>query len=65
MSPEQTHFFYQVMATILSTVGLGFLGLLWKFISAISELPRMRKGMRLLFERVEKLEQEAKRKDGT
>ncbi len=62
-TPEQMHLFYQVLATILSTVGLGFMGLVWKFFSAISEIPRMRKGMRMLFEKVEKLEEKLRDED--
>lgn len=53
---EQVHLFYQVTATILSTVGLGFLGLVWQFVKAVNEVPRMKKGLRILFEKTESLE---------
>ena len=62
-TPEQIHFIYQVMATILSAVALGLFGLFLKMYKATDEMPRIRKGIRVLFERVEKLEKEIKQKE--
>ena len=57
-STEQWHFIAQVLIAVTSTGILGFFGLAWKFFKAVNEVPRIRKGVRILFERIEKIEKE-------
>lgn len=59
ITSEQMHFFSQIMISVFSTVMIAFLTLVWKFVKAINEVPRMRKGIQVLFERVRKLEDAA------
>ncbi len=56
LTPQQMNFFSQILVAIISSLGVGFMALVWKFVKAVNEVPRMKKGMRILFERVEALE---------
>lgn len=56
----------QICTAMTSAALLGFFGLAWKFFKAVSEVPRLRKGMRILFEKIETLEKEVEDlKDGS
>lgn len=65
LSPEKMQFISQILTAVISTFGVGFLAIVWRFLVTVSQLPRMEKGIRTLFERVEKLEQEAQKKNGS
>ncbi len=56
-------FISQVMIAITASLVVAFLGLVWQFVKAVNEVPRLKKGMRILFERVEELEKQIKQKD--
>lgn len=49
-------FFSQVFVSIISALGLGFMTLVWKFVKAVNEVPRVKKGIRMCIERIEALE---------
>lgn len=58
LTAEQMQFISHILMTVISSLMVGFLTLVWKFVKAVNEVPRMKKGMRILFERLDESEKQ-------